>query len=193
MPLLSPARWETLRYLGEPGRLAARPAPDQRLRDRWGFGQLAALQLFEGQPRGLDVGDGVAVAVAAVGEELPGRLEAVLPARGAGLLGADVLEEEQLAAGLEDAGGLGQRGAWVWHGAQHQREDRRVEAVVLEGQLFGARFDQLDLGPALGQLLPQPLGHVRVGLGHDHVGPGWEEPQVGAGPGADVDRAASRR
>src|SRR5680860_1074256 len=154
MPLLSPARWETLRYLGEPLSGQARPAPDQRLRDRWGFGQLAALQLFEGQPRGLDVGDGVAVAVAAVGEEPPGRLEAVLPARGAGLLGADVLEEEQLPAGLEDPRRLGECGMRVRHRAEDQREDRRVEAVVREGQLFGARFDQLDLGPALGLLLP---------------------------------------
>ena len=61
------------------------------------------------QRRGFDLGDGVAVAAAAVGEELPGPLEPVLPARQARVLGAHVLYEEHLAAGFEDSGRLGQR------------------------------------------------------------------------------------
>ena len=81
---------------------------------------------------GGDRRDRVAVAVAAVAEEAPGLLEPVLPARQARVLGADVLDEEQLAAGPQHPRRLGQRRPRVGDRAEDQGRDRGVEAVVVE-------------------------------------------------------------
>jgi len=97
------------------------------------------LDLAQLEPRGGDRRDAVAVAVAAVAEEAPGLFQPVLPARQP-LLAAHVLDEEQLTTGLEDPCGLGERRARVGHRAEHQREHRGIEAVVVERQAFGAGF-----------------------------------------------------
>ena len=74
---------------------------------------------------------GVAVGVAAVREPAPWALEAVLPAAqpGAGL-GGDVLDEQQLSVGPQQPPDLAERRVEVGHGAQHQRGDDGVGAVV---------------------------------------------------------------
>src|SRR5262245_59114823 len=71
------------------------PAPLQRPDDRRHLRQLARLDAFDPQAGGADRGKGVAVAMAAVAEEVPGPFEAVLPPGEAGLPGADVLEEQE--------------------------------------------------------------------------------------------------
>src|SRR3954471_23835011 len=81
----------------------SRAAADQRPHDRRRLWQPVALDLFDLETGGGDRGDRVAVAVTAVAEEAPGPLEAVLPAGEIGMVRADVLEEEHLAARLEDA------------------------------------------------------------------------------------------
>ena len=67
--------------------------------------------------------------------------------------------------GFSTRASLGERRRRVGDRAEHQRRDRGVEAGVLERQPFGRRFDHgRASAPELGQLRPQPLRHVRVGL-----------------------------
>src|SRR5881397_3732763 len=58
----------------------------------------AAFDVLDGERRGVQRRQCVAVAVAAVGDEPPGTPQAVLPARQAGVVGAHVLEKEKAAA-----------------------------------------------------------------------------------------------
>src|SRR6476659_5233390 len=130
------------------GRPPKASAADGAAADQWPdqrrcLGQAVALDALQRQRRGFDRCDGVAVAVAAVADEAPGLFEAVLPAGQAWILGANVLDEEQLAARFEDSRGLRERGRRVGDRAEDQREDSGVEARVLEWQAFGRRFDQL--------------------------------------------------
>ena len=118
------------------------------LDDRRGLRQLGIGDGLECERRSLDRGDGVAVAVAAVGEELPGPFEAVLPAGQAGVLGADVLDEQQLSARLQDPRRLGQGRGRVGDRAEDEGVDGGVEARVLEREPLGRRLDDLRLEPA---------------------------------------------
>ncbi len=129
--------------------------------------------------------------MAAVGEEAPGLLEAVLPAGQVRVLRAHVLEEEQFAARFEDAGGLGERRRRVRHRAEHEGEGGGVEAGVREGQPFGRRIHHLRRSP---RFRSQLLEHVRVRLGEDQLGDRVGiEAEVGPRAAADVDRATPRR
>ena len=117
------------------------------------FGISGLVEVLDLEGGGAEGGGGVAVAVAAVGEETPGLFEAVLPAGGVAVLGAHVLDEEQAAAGFQHAGELVDRGDRVGDRAEDQGGYRGVEAAVLEGKRFGRGFDQ-----ARGSSGPAPRG-----------------------------------
>ena len=80
---------------------------------------------LDGERRGLDRPERVAVGVTAVAEKPLDRLEPVLPARGPGLLGADVLEEEEPPARAQDALHLVERRRGAGHGAEDEGAHRR--------------------------------------------------------------------
>ena len=60
-----------------------------------------------------------------------------------------MLDEQQPAAGAQHAAQLAQRPRLIVDGAEHERRDRDVEAVVLERQILGRRAQELGVGPVL--------------------------------------------
>ena len=82
-------------------------------------------------------------------------VQAVLPAGELGVVGADVLQEQELSPGPQHAPHLGQRSVRVADRAQSECRDGRVERVVLEGQRLGGRLNDLGLHPAGVALAPQ--------------------------------------
>jgi len=88
----------------------------------------------------LDRIERAAVAVAA--RDQPDQtVQAVLPAGKARLVRANVLDEDQPAAGTEDPPELTQRPRLIIHSAEHERRDGDVERVVLEWEILDRRFD----------------------------------------------------
>ena len=93
-------------------------------------------------------GHGVAVAVTAVGEEAPGLLEAVLPAGEARIAGANVLDEEQPAAGPQDPAASASAAS-----GSGTVQSTRVKTAVsklssAKGRLSAGRLDDRRLLPA---------------------------------------------
>jgi hypothetical protein len=59
----------------------------------------------------------------------------------AGRIGDDVLVEAQVTAGADDAKTFGERGLWVGHGAQHERNDPGVEGSRLARETITNSID----------------------------------------------------
>ena len=68
-----------------------------------------------------DRGEGVAVAVAAVAERVPGPVKPILPPRELRVFGTDVLKEEKASVGLENAPDLPQHGRRIGCSAEDER------------------------------------------------------------------------
>jgi hypothetical protein len=79
----------------------------------------------------------VAVAVAAVAEPSLESVQPVLPSGKALIVGAYVLDEQEVAAGLGHPVEFAKRAWLVVDCAQYERGDGHVEAVVLERQNLG--------------------------------------------------------
>ena len=110
-------------------------------------GQLEPLEALDLEAGGLDLGSGVAVEVAAVGDTPLDRCEAGLPARD-GALASDVLQELERAAGSKHPPGLGQRRLEVRDGAERERCDDVVEGRVGNGSA-SARPSTISTGTPL--------------------------------------------
>src|SRR5262249_58972336 len=115
---------------------------------------------------------GGAIGVAAAGEEAPGALEAILPARKAAAAAAYVLEKEELPALDQDPPDLGHRAVRVIDGAEDERGDHRVEAAVVEGQVLGRSLDDGRVAGGRAVLCEppaRPVSPVGSGLGEVEV------------------------
>jgi hypothetical protein len=107
--------------------------------------------------------------------------------------GERTLQEEHPAPGAQDPGRLGERSRGVRDRAQDQRENRRVEAVLVEGEPLGAGLDDLRRASRLREPGPEPPDHVRVGLRQDQLADGIRVVlQVEARAGSEVDRSPGR-
>jgi len=60
-----------------------------------------------------------------------------LHARELRLIGADVLHKDEFSVRSKDAMKLSQRARLIVDSAKHERANNRVEAVVVEGKVFG--------------------------------------------------------
>jgi hypothetical protein len=98
-----------------------------------------------------------------------------------------VLEHDQTAIGLQRAPSFGERAVHVVDRAQDAREHDRIDAGVRHRQDLGARVEELDRTGRRGQSGGEPLAHPARRLGRDDSGRASEVPEVGAGPGADVE------
>ena len=104
------------------------------------------------------------VAVASAHHDPVDAVQPVLPTGKAGVLGAHVLDEQEPTAGFQHPPELGQRLGLVADGAQDERRDDDVEAVVRERQLLGRRSHELDRATELLGLALEALGHRRIWL-----------------------------
>src|SRR4051812_47285711 len=80
-----------------------------------------------------------------------------------------MLYEKEAALGPEYPPKLMQRLSLIGDGAQHERRNGRVEAVVGERKLLGGREHQLHREGMSVQPALQPLGHRLAGLGDRDV------------------------
>ena len=110
------------------------------------------LDLGEGEACFLDGCQRGAVAVTADDEPVE-PVHPVLESGPAGVVGTHVLDEQELATGPQHAPQFPQRPGLVVDPAQHQRGDRHVEGVVVEGKVLGGGAQ--DLGSR--GLLTDPL------------------------------------
>ena len=134
-----------------------------------------------------------AVAVAALRDAAVDRQHPVLEPRELRVVGADVLHEEQAAARAQHAAQFAQRPWLVVDGAEHERRDRGVEAVVGERQVLGRRAQEARLRRVLGDPRLDALRHRLLGLGDREAGDaGPVVGQVCARPAADLDHVAAR-
>src|SRR6185437_13749166 len=92
--------------------------------------QLALLGDLDLEAGGLQGRSGVPVRAAAAGHDPPRTLEPVLPARRRRVRRADMLDEEERAAGPEYAPHLAKGGRLIGHRAEHGGADDRVERGV---------------------------------------------------------------
>ena len=92
-------------------------------------------------------------------------LEAILPLGHLGVIGADVLEEEQSTVGLEHAGDLGQGTGGIGDRAKDKGGDDGVEAGVGKRQLLTIGVDDLGAAVPAGQRALELMAHLRVRLG----------------------------
>lgn len=165
---------------------------DQGSHDRRGLGYAGVLYVVDPEPRGVQAGERVAVAVAAVTDSQPERVDAILPARDAWVVAADMLEKQQSSVGGEHAPDLGQRPGLVAYRAQDERRDDRVEARVLERQTIGWSLHDVRVRPRGGDPTFEPPGHRRLGLSQ-----GQHDPitgvvaQVQSGAGAELERTSA--
>src|SRR5262245_37068176 len=132
-----------------PRSLRFRPPPlrgcsscDERADEPWHFLELGVPNVRDLEALGLDRVERSAIAVAA-GDELVQAVEAVLPACEAGLVGADVLDEDQPAGGAEHPAWFSEGTRLVVDSAEHEGRYRNVEGIVVERQLLGRRLDDL--------------------------------------------------
>ena len=157
--------------------------------------RLRQLGVVEFGDREAGLADGIergAVAVTADHEPVE-PVHPVLQASQGGVLGAQVLEEQEPPAGTQHPAQLAQGPGLVIDPAQDQRRDRHVEGVVLEREVLG-RGAQHRRGRAL--LMDPPFQapqHRGLGLG-DRQGPdlGAVAGQVESGAAADLDDVAAR-
>jgi hypothetical protein len=122
-------------YLGVPGRHTCRShgaAHDGWAREFRGLRQRGVLDLGDGEARFLEEVERRAVAVTADDEPVD-PVHTVLEPSQLGVGGTHMLDEQQLAAGTQHPAQLPQCPRLIVHPAQHQRRDRYVEGVVIEG------------------------------------------------------------
>src|SRR3954452_1522099 len=143
--------------------LASLDAGDPRAPEFGRFRDLAMLDRFDCARRALDRRERVPVRVAAH-QVVEGR-DPVLPLRELRIVGADVLEEEQAPARLQDARDLAQRRFLVRDAAENEGHDHGVEGCVREREAFDARIDDLRGRRDLLGALNETTAHVLVRLG----------------------------
>ena len=121
------------------------------------------------------------------------RVHPILNLRQARVVRANVLDEEEPAAGPEHTADLAQRARLVVDAAEHERRDDGVETRVLEGKVFG-RCAQDGRQRALLAGLPfQPLQHRRLRLGdRERLDARAVVAEVRAGAAADLEHVAAR-
>jgi hypothetical protein len=105
----------------------------------------------------------------------------------------DVFEKPELTARPEYSADLGEGGALVGHGAQHERGDSGVELAVTGGQVVGQAVDDRD-GDRRG-LSGFECGspQVRLWFHREDFGDlGWVVGEHAAVAGADLDHSATQ-
>lgn len=145
------------------------------------------------QRAGLDRRERLAREPAAARDRAPRGARPLLPGGPARRVRADVLDEQQLAAGPEHAGDLAQGPLGVRCGAEHEVAHDAVHARVLGRQLLGGGPGHVRPVARPRHATLQAPQHPGVGLGEDELGHGrGVEGQRVPGAGADLERAALR-
>ena len=169
-----------------------RAAHDGRADELRGLGQRHVLQVGDGETGFLDGGQRGAVAVTADDEPVE-PVHPVLQPGQARVVGAQVLEEQELTTGPEHSSQLAQRPRLVVHPAQHQRGHRDVERAVLERKVLGRGAQHLRGRGLLVGLALQAAQHRRLRLGDgQRLDRRAVVRQVVAGSAADLEDPAGR-
>jgi hypothetical protein len=151
------------------------------------------VQPLDLEARRADPVEGGAVAVTAAAKSRVDRQQPVLPASHALVLGAHVLHEQQASARAQHAPQLAKRARLVIDRAQHERRDRGVEAVVLEGKVFSRCAQHLGVGSLLLRATLQAADHRLLRLGDREALHSLPVPrQVRAGASADLQHLPAR-
>src|SRR5437588_6215811 len=132
--------------------------------DRWRLAQHIVLELGDLKAGRRDRLHGWTVAVAAVAYPRLQPVESILPSRQALVFGAHVLKEQQPPARLQYPAELTRRTGLVIDGAEHERGDDHVEAVVLERQILGGGTHDRGRCWMFPQPPLQPAHHRPLGL-----------------------------
>src|SRR5207302_7725014 len=120
------------------------------------------------------------------------RVEQTLAAAYDGIGTANVLGEQQRAAGPEDAMGLRQRTLWIRNLAERVGEHHRVERRIGELQRFGVAESQVHLLAQLGGTSPGDRQHLRGGVQPGEVGAVSVVRKAEAGAYAHLEHASLR-
>ena len=86
---------------------------------------------------------------------------------------ANVLEQDEAAAGPQHPVGLADRRAVVGDRAKRQRAGHGVEALIVERERLDVSFSQLDPAGDRGSLALREGQHRRAELDPGEVDPGW--------------------
>ena len=160
-----------------------RPCERGRLRHR------GPLEARHPEPLGLDRGERWPVAIA-LNDKPVEPVHPVLEAGELWVVGAHVLQEEQLPAGSQHAMDLAQRARLVVDAAQHECGDDGVEGIVLERQILGRRAQHPSLRDVLAGVALEPADHRRSGFREDEgFNASVVEGEVRPGAGADLEHA----
>jgi hypothetical protein len=142
------------------------------------------------EARSLDRVEGGAIAVAADNQPVE-PVHSVLQAGQGGVVGAQVLDKQELAAGPQHPPQLPQRPGLIIDPAQDQRRDRRVEGVIVEREIFGRRAQDSGGRAMLTDVSLQPPQHRRLGLRYrQRTDVRAVARQIGPGPAADLEHVA---
>src|SRR5690606_22368003 len=152
-----------------------------------GDGEASLLDLHPGKTCGADGGRGVAVRVAAIGQDLPQRSESALYGTATASAGrSHVLHEGEASAGAQHAQDLSQGLRQVVHRAEDERAKDAVEGGVLERKAFGGAAPNFALHPLGAQPHFQKLARVGIGLERHVVDAAAEVVEIGARAGTDL-------
>ncbi len=135
----------------------------------------------------------VAIGVATVGNHPLDWREEILPARESWITRADMLKNQEPAAGSQDTGGLGEGVGGFLDCAQREREDDGVEFVIVERKALRVPQSHLDADTWNRQTGGGPPKHACVGIQEDDVvDRGRIVIEVGSGSGSNVEDTAAR-